>query len=242
MAAFISAALVTRRITTPNIPGGGSWVVISVTAAPRSRAASATAKPILPVEWLPTKRTGSMASRVPPAVTITCLLRRSPACRPIKARVAATTSTGSIMRPSPSRPLASRPRAGPATSTPRARSFSTFCCTAALAYIRASIAGATAIGAAVASAVRVSIESPIPWASLASVVALAGATTNASARRPISTCSSEMTSVAHMSTATSPETRLRKVKAGAKRSALGVRATSTTAPQSSSRRAISKAL
>ena len=42
---------------------------MTVTRAPRSSAASAIATPIRPVERLPMKRTGSIASRVPPAVT-----------------------------------------------------------------------------------------------------------------------------------------------------------------------------
>ena len=47
-------------------------VVTSVTDAPRSTAASAMAWPCLPDERLPMKRTGSIGSRVPPAVTSTC--------------------------------------------------------------------------------------------------------------------------------------------------------------------------
>ena len=38
--------------------------------APRSSAASTTATPILPVDRLPMKRTGSIGSAVPPAVTM----------------------------------------------------------------------------------------------------------------------------------------------------------------------------
>jgi hypothetical protein len=43
-----------------------------VTSAPASRAARAMAKPILPLEWLVMPRTGSIASKVGPAVTSTC--------------------------------------------------------------------------------------------------------------------------------------------------------------------------
>ena len=43
------------------------FAATSVTRAPRSTAALATATPIFPVERLPMKRTGSIGSRVPPA-------------------------------------------------------------------------------------------------------------------------------------------------------------------------------
>ena len=55
-------------------PGGSAtstFAATTVTRAPRSSAASAIAAPIRPVERLPMKRTGSIASRVPPAVTTT---------------------------------------------------------------------------------------------------------------------------------------------------------------------------
>ena len=53
-AARISSALSTRSTITPYSPGGGACVPTSVTAAPRSRAASARAKPMRPLERLPT--------------------------------------------------------------------------------------------------------------------------------------------------------------------------------------------
>ena len=49
--------------------GTSTFAAMTVTRAPRSSAASAIAAPIFPVERLPMKRTGSIASRVPPAVT-----------------------------------------------------------------------------------------------------------------------------------------------------------------------------
>ena len=104
-----------------------------------------------------------------------------------------------------------------------------------------SIAGATAIGAVVASAVSVGRVSPMPCASFAIVVALAGATSSASACRPSATCNSGASAVVHISSLTTPPTRLRNVKTGAKWVALGVSATSTVAPASCSRRAISNA-
>ena len=56
---------------------GRPTVVTSVTLAPRAAASAARAWPCLPEERLPTKRTGSMGSRVPPAVTTTCSPARS---------------------------------------------------------------------------------------------------------------------------------------------------------------------
>ena len=101
-----------------------------VTLAPRSRAAAAIAAPIRPVERLPMKRTGSMASRVPPAVTTTWRPARS-ASRgaatsggraagsglrtgrsPTAATTASTISGRSASRPTPAWPDASSPAAG----------------------------------------------------------------------------------------------------------------------------------
>ena len=55
------------------VAGSGSvtFAAISVTSAPRRAASSASASPIRPEERLPTKRTESIGSRVPPAVTST---------------------------------------------------------------------------------------------------------------------------------------------------------------------------
>ena len=53
-AARISSALSTRSSTTPYSPAGGACVLISVTAAPWSRAAAATANPIRPLDRFPT--------------------------------------------------------------------------------------------------------------------------------------------------------------------------------------------
>ena len=99
----------------------------SVTCAPRARAASAMATPILPVERLPMNRTGSMASRVPPALTTMCRPSRSgsragstvggraagSAARigrsPIAATTASTIAGSSASRPTPDWPDASCP-------------------------------------------------------------------------------------------------------------------------------------
>ena len=67
-----------------------TFAAMTVTRAPRSSAASAIATPIRPVERLPMKRTGSIASRVPPAVTTTC--------RPGQVGVAGRTDQGRARR------------------------------------------------------------------------------------------------------------------------------------------------
>ena len=62
-----------------------------------------------------------MGSRVPPAVTTTCLSSSErDRCRSAPAR--AKISSGSAIRPTPTSPSARSPLAGPTISTPRARS------------------------------------------------------------------------------------------------------------------------
>ena len=77
----------------------------------------------------------------------------------------------------------SRPTPGSMTSTPRSRSSATFARVAACAHIRSFIAGATSTGQVAASADVVSRLSASPAASLAMVLADAGATRSASALR-----------------------------------------------------------
>ena len=84
-----------------------------------SAAAAARAMPIRPLERLPMKRTGSIGSRVPPAVTSTRRPSqgRSPAGR--AASTLASSSSGSGRRPRPNSPReASLPSSGSITSTP----------------------------------------------------------------------------------------------------------------------------
>ena len=91
-------------------------------------------------------RTGSMASIVAPAVTISrlpCRLfffsrRRSP--------TNAAIASGSAMRPLPVSPLASSPSPGSTMRTPRSASVRRFCCVAAWAYMSRSMAGAATTG------------------------------------------------------------------------------------------------
>ena len=67
----------------------------SVTRAPRSSAAATIATPIRPVERLPMNRTGSIASRVPPAVTTMCRPSRSAS----RAGVDERRAGGGVRRP-----------------------------------------------------------------------------------------------------------------------------------------------
>ena len=85
---------------------------------------------------------------------------------------------------------------------PRSRSVETFACVAGCSHIWLSIAGATTIGAVVASAVSATMSLAPPWASRARQSAVAGAITSASQRRAISTCASA-SAAANMSVTTS---------------------------------------
>ena len=106
------------------------WPTTSVTRAPRARAASARATPILPVERLPMNRTGSIGSAVPPALITTVRPSRSAswdsptsggrsagsgariARSPMAATTASTMAWVSARRPRPVCPLASGPASG----------------------------------------------------------------------------------------------------------------------------------
>ena len=101
------------------------------------------------------KRTGSIGSRVPPAVTIT---RRAGevgggAAAPERGWpvAASTMAAGSARRPAPTSPPARRPTSGSTTCTPRARSTRRLSCTAGCSHISVCIAGHTSTGARVAS-------------------------------------------------------------------------------------------
>ncbi len=127
------------------------------------------------------KRTGSIGSRVPPAVTSTRRPSqgRSPAGN--EASIRSSSRAGSGRRPRPNSPReASLPSSGSITSTPRSRRVARLAWVAASAYMRSFIAGASRRGAAQARKEVVSIESAIPVASLAIVLAEAGATRKAS--------------------------------------------------------------
>ena len=92
--------------------------------------------------------------------------------------MAASSSAGSGRRPTPHSPgEPSGPVPGSSTSTPRARSVSRFARVAGCSYIASFMAGATSSGLRHASAAAVSRLSAWPPASLAIVLAEAGAIT-----------------------------------------------------------------
>src|SRR5579863_10239557 len=64
----ICSAVSTVTTVRPACAAGGGAAVTSVTAAPCASAAAASSLPIFPLDRLPMKRTGSIGSRVPPAV------------------------------------------------------------------------------------------------------------------------------------------------------------------------------
>ena len=63
--------MVKGTVLTKGTRSPASLAHSSVTSAPRSIQALATAQPILPVEWLVMYRTGSIGSQVAPAETTT---------------------------------------------------------------------------------------------------------------------------------------------------------------------------
>ncbi len=160
---------------------GGAAAVTRVTAAPREAASSAMALPIFPEERLPTKRTGSIGSRVPPAVTSTRQPARAPPPRAFSR--AAKISSGSTMRPGPLSPPARGPLAGPTIVTPSASREARLRRVAGCDHISLCIAGATTTGTRAASTTAESRSSLRPWASRAMVAAVAGAMHTASAQR-----------------------------------------------------------
>ena len=181
-ASIIGSAVSTSTRSTPGGVATFTGPATSTTRAPARRAASATAKPILPELRLVMNRTGSMRSRVGPAVTTT--LRPASAPVPGSSRkTASTIASGSSIRPGPVSPQACPPAAGPRISTPRERSRSTLARVAAFDHISRFMAGATAIGASVARHRVASRSSASPCARRAMKSALAGATTMRSAQR-----------------------------------------------------------
>ena len=127
------------------------------------------------------KRTLSIGSRVPPAVTSTPTPDQVGGVS--SASQTAISCAGSGSRPIPYSPCdPSSPSAGGMTVTPRLERSWRFAWVAGCRYMRLFIAGATATGHAAASAAVVSRLSAWPLASLAIVFALAGAIKNRSAR------------------------------------------------------------
>ena len=88
---------------------------------PAPAASAASANPMRPLERLPTKRTESSGSRVPPAVTSTRIPSSGRGAPPATISIAARIAAGSASRPTPHSPRdASWPVPGSITCTPRA--------------------------------------------------------------------------------------------------------------------------
>src|SRR3954467_5384922 len=77
-ATSIDSAVGVGRVSMPYGGSTDRFAASSTTSAPRRRASSASATPMRPDERLPTKRTESSGSRVPPAATSTRLPGRGP--------------------------------------------------------------------------------------------------------------------------------------------------------------------
>ena len=123
-ACCISAVVSTRWAVRPGGSGRSVGPATRITSAPRAYAASASANPIRPLDGFVSTRTGSMCSRVGPAVTRTVFPRSRPPARSASSRSTATRiASGSLIRPGRSLgPSASGPVSGPTKCQPRAAS------------------------------------------------------------------------------------------------------------------------
>ena len=149
------------------------------TSAPRRRASSASATPMRPDERLPTKRTASTASRVPPAVTSTRLPASDGGASSCSTRAA--ISSGSAIRPTPHSPSAVSPSSGPTSSTPRREQrLGVRARRRVRPHARVHRRGDAARARGARAPPRVRRLSASPCASFASVLAVHGATTSRS--------------------------------------------------------------
>mgnify|MGYP002062386975 CR=1 FL=1 len=150
----VKVAVSTSTLVTPAGVARVTGPATRVTCAPCAASALATAKPILPELRLAMKRTGSIGSRVGPAVTSA----RRPASRPSPQRACrySRIAAGSLMRPAPWSPQACSPTAGPTNSTPRAANRATLSVVVGCPHMAWFIAGAINSGA---SEARHSVDS-----------------------------------------------------------------------------------
>ncbi len=128
-------------------------------------------------------RTGSIGSKVGPAVISSCLPCNSFGWK--KASSSSSSASGSIIRPSPVSPQACSPATGPRSETPSVCNCAALRCVAAFSHISTFIAGATSSGTEAGRA-RHSVESrssAAPWTSLRMKSAEHGAIITASASR-----------------------------------------------------------
>jgi len=186
-------------------------------------------------------RTGSMASKVGPAVISTFLPASTLGVK--KAVTSASISSGSSMRPAPTSPQACSPLAGPSRCTPSACNCAALRCVAGFSHIWRFIAGATSSGQSRASTIVVSRSSASPCAARARKSAEAGATRIRSACRDRSICAIAFgMRASHWSVNTGLPDKAWNVVAVTKWVAPSVIATCTSAPCLPSRRTSSAAL
>ena len=207
------------------------------------------------------KRTGSIASRVPPAVTTMCRPVRSASraadtsggraagsaartgTSPMAATTASTMNVRSARRPTPDCPDARGPESGSTTTYPKLRKRATFAVVAGWVHMSPSIAGATTTGAEVARQVAVTTSPASPLAIAPSQCAVAGATTMASAASPIRMWPIRPSGRrSSSSVSTGWRESAANDRAPTKRVAVGVSMTATSAPSARRRRSSSTAL
>src|SRR5215472_185182 len=187
-------------------------------------------------------RTGSIGSRVPPALTTTRRPARSHRVRPAATASARNRTAAPGSRPAPTWPLARRPASGSTTANPNRRSAATFSPTAGLAHIASFMAGATTTGQRAASTVAATRSSACPWVRRATRSAVAGATSATRAQSPSSTCGSGGPSAANRSVWTGRPVRPWNVAGPTNRVAAAVIATRTSHPAWTSRETTSATL
>ena len=171
---------------TPKGAASAVGPLTSVTCAPASRAALATAYPIFPELAFVIIRTGSIGSLVGPAVTRTRFPASTLGWK--KDSISLKTDSGSSIRPMPVSPQAWSPASGPAINTPSLRNCAALRWVAALSHIWRFIAGATINGQSRARHNVVSRSSACPCTTFAIKLAEAGATTISSRSRDNSMC------------------------------------------------------
>ena len=186
-------------------------------------------------------RTGSIASKVGPAVITT--LRPASSFGWKKAIRCSSSSSGSSILPMPVSPQAWSPAPGPTTVAPSAASCAMLRCVAGCSHIWRFIAGATSSGHSRARHSVVSRSSAMPWTSFAMRSAVAGAIRIGAAPRVRSICAMLLsTRGSQRSDHTGLPDNAWKVTGVTKRAPPAVSATCTSAPAFPSSRTSSAAL
>ena len=186
IAFFISSAVETFIRSTPTGLATSVGPLITVTSAPSAEAASASENPILPVDGLEIKRTGSIHSLVGPAETSIFLPFKLPEFRWVRSEWSITRLSANL--PTPFVPEASDPYSGSINPKPASLRRFTFCFSMGFSYIPVSIAAAKIVFVPASQMTVERRSSAIPLAALPIIFAVAGDTRTASAHLEISTC------------------------------------------------------